>query len=119
MFFMYYAYIIKSRKNHRFYIGSTQDIKKRIRQHQQGQTKILKNQGSFDIILLEQFATRAEAFQRERQIKSYKGGNAFKKLISKYTGTSLSLVFPPLLTLRRDPAKTQGVTAGKALRAPD
>ena len=88
---MYYAYIIKSRKNHRFYVGSTQNVKKRIKQHEQGQTKILKSQGSFDIVHVEEFATRVEAFRRERQIKSYKGGNAFRKLLTQdLLGTSLS-----------------------------
>ncbi|HAJ56388.1 MAG TPA: endonuclease [Candidatus Omnitrophica bacterium] len=79
---MYFVYIIKSRKNDRFYIGSAQDVKERLRQHERGKTRSLKNKGPFDIIRIEEFETRTEAFSRERQIKRYKGGQAFKKLIA-------------------------------------
>ena len=57
-----------------------ENVEKRIQQHQRGETKSLKNKGPFDIIRVEEFATRSQAYQRERQIKSYKGGQAFKSL---------------------------------------
>lgn len=33
------------------------------------------------LIYCEKFVTKSDAYKRERQIKSYKGGSAFKKLI--------------------------------------
>jgi putative endonuclease len=90
--FMYFVYIIQSRKNKRFYIGSTKNIKKRLEAHELGYTQSLKNKGPFDLIHTEEVPTKTNAIKREHQIKSYKGGNAFKKLTSKISGTSLSLV---------------------------
>ena len=38
------------------------------------------------IVYTETFKTKSEAYKRELQIKSYKGGNAFKKLIKSVSG---------------------------------
>lgn len=39
------------------------------------------------VVHQEQYPTRQDAYRRERQIKRYKGGNAFKKLVqSSYSG---------------------------------
>lgn len=54
----------------------------RFKQHEHGKTRLLKNRGPFDIIRVEEFASKGEAIKRERQIKRYKGGEAFKKLIA-------------------------------------
>lgn len=80
---MYYAYIIESVAFGSHYIGSCEDPVKRLKRHNSGYTRSLKNQGPFVLIYKEEFKTRAEAYRRERQIKSYKGGVSFKKLINK------------------------------------
>ena len=38
------------------------------------------------LIYKEMYSDRLEAFTREKQIKSYKGGEAFKKLVDKSVG---------------------------------
>jgi predicted GIY-YIG superfamily endonuclease len=43
----------------------------------------LKNRGPFKLVYKEEYTTLKEARERERQIESYKGGNAFKKLIKR------------------------------------
>lgn len=78
---MFYVYIIKGKKSGKFYIGSTQDVEERLRQHAIGNTRSLKDKGPFVLVHKEDFQTRTEARKRENQIKRYKGGNAFKKLI--------------------------------------
>ena len=79
---MYYAYIIQSLKNGRYYIGSTNNIERRLYEHNHNNTASLKNKGPFKAVYKEEFQTVKEARFREREIKSYKGGNAFKKLIA-------------------------------------
>lgn len=78
---MFYAYIIKSLSTGKFYIGSTADIEKRLKRHNSGYTRSIAKNRPFQLIYNEEFKTREEAYRRERQIKSYKGGNAFKKLV--------------------------------------
>jgi len=80
---MYCTYIIRSKTTGKFYIGSTQNLENRLKRHNQGHTKSISGKGPFELIHKEVFETRRKAYKRERQIKSYKGGNAFKKLINK------------------------------------
>ena len=78
---MYYTYIIQSEKTGNYYIGSTKSIPERIRRHNCGFTKSTKGKGPFRLIYQEVYHTRVKAYSRERQIKNYKGGQAFKRLI--------------------------------------
>ena len=79
----YYVYILQSQKDLRHYIGSTADIATRLAYHNEGKQRSTKNRIPFILIYLEELSTKEEALFREKQIKSYKGGQAFKKLIGK------------------------------------
>jgi len=78
----YFVYILLSKKDNRYYIGETSDVAARLIFHNSGKQRSTKNRIPFVIILTEKFETRQEALRREKQIKSWKGGNAFKQLIS-------------------------------------
>ena len=79
---MYYVYIIKNESG-RFYIGMTSNIVERLRHHNSGANRSTKNKGPWKIVYSEEFEDKKSAFFRERKIKSYKGGDAFKKLIGE------------------------------------
>lgn len=78
---MYYAYIIYSVKTNKYYLGSTVDINSRLQRHNAGRNKSTKNGIPWKLVYSEEFKNRQEAYKREMKIKSYKGGNAFKKLV--------------------------------------
>ncbi len=78
----HYVYILQSLKDKKYYIGETEDVDARLLFHNAGRQRSTKNRIPFILILSEQFETRAEALKREKQIKSWKGGSAFKKLIN-------------------------------------
>ena len=78
---MYYVYIIKSRES-RYYTGSTQDIQKRLMQHNLKLFKCWTNRfNDWKLVYSEEFKTRKEALIREKQIKKMKGGREFKRLV--------------------------------------
>ncbi len=77
---MFYVYILKS-KNGQYYIGYTNNIEDRLRHHNFGASKYIRINRLRFIIYTEKFVDKKLAWLRERQIKSYKGGVAFKKLI--------------------------------------
>ena len=83
---LYLHYSITKNGKRRYYIGSTNNIKRRLKEHNKNQTSSLKNRGPFKLIYRETYLTRKEAAKREYKIKSYKGGMAFKKLISERKG---------------------------------
>ncbi len=79
---MYTVYILKSSSlTKKYYVGFTQDLVQRLNQHNNNQTRSLKNKGPFEVVHTEQYDNPTEARKRELQIKRYKGGLAFKKLI--------------------------------------
>ncbi len=79
----FFVYIIQSEKDQRFYIGSTGNLEERLKKHNCNGVKSTKFRGPWRLVYKEFFKTRIEATKREKEMKSYKGGNAFKKLIVK------------------------------------
>ena len=78
---MYYTYILKSQKDNNFYIGQSCNIENRLYKHNSGLVKSTKYRRPLKLVYSEEYKTLKEARCRELEIKSYKGGNAFKKLI--------------------------------------
>ncbi len=80
---MWHVYILKSIKDGGYYIGSTGNIEQRLKKHNAGGTISTRNRRPFELIYKELYHTKSEALIRERHIKSYKGGDAFKKLVNR------------------------------------
>ena len=78
---MFYVYIIKSNFNGKYYTGSSKNYNVRLKSHNSGKVKSTKAYRPWELVYLESFEQKREALKREKQIKSYKSGNAFKKLI--------------------------------------
>ena len=79
---MYFVYILKSKKTSRYYTGYTNNLEERLKYHNSGKTKSLIKHIPLEIVKVERYDTYEEARGRERQIKSYKSGEAFKKLLN-------------------------------------
>lgn len=80
---MFFIYILYNSVINRYYIGSTNDLMRRLEEHNRGQTKSTRQKGNWLIIYKETYKTILEAKRREKVIKSYKSGNAFKKLLMR------------------------------------
>jgi len=81
MLFMYFVYILKSLRDNKYYIGSTSNVEARLAYHNAGRQRSTKHRIPFELVYKEEYPTKEEALRREKQIKSYKGGEAFKKLV--------------------------------------
>ncbi len=79
---MYKVYIIRSLTSDKFYIGVTSDIKQRLRHHNSGANRSTKGRGPWKLVYYEELDNKESAWKRERQMKNYKGGEAFKKLLN-------------------------------------
>ncbi|HLD27160.1 MAG TPA: GIY-YIG nuclease family protein [Patescibacteria group bacterium] len=76
-----WVYILQSKKIKRNYTGYTENLEKRLNWHNKGLTKSTKFGIPWEIIYKEKLPNKIQAIRRERKIKSYKGGNGFKKLL--------------------------------------
>ncbi|MCR4334290.1 MAG: GIY-YIG nuclease family protein [Patescibacteria group bacterium] len=80
----YFVYILYSLKDKKLYVGCTSDIKERLDRHNDGYVNATKYRRPLELIHTEQYANKAEAFNRERFLKSLWGARIKKKILQEY-----------------------------------
>jgi putative endonuclease len=75
---MYYVYILLSLKDQRTYIGYTNDLGRRITEHNTGKSKSTKNRTPFVLLFTEEFLDNRTAKNRETWWKSAAGRRRLK-----------------------------------------
>lgn len=77
----YYTYIIQSQKNGKYYIGSSENPKVRLQQHNWSRTPSTKSGIPWKLVYIEKYMTRSEAVKREYAIKKKKSRKYIEYLI--------------------------------------
>jgi len=77
---MSYVYILKN-KNNRFYIGSTTDLERRIKQHGYGHTYTTRRLGNFELVFYQKFDNMKHAREIEMRLKKLKRKDYIEKII--------------------------------------
>lgn len=80
----YYVYVLLSMKDDKFYIGFTGDLKKRIREHNEGKSFATKCRRPFELIFYEAYRNKYDALRREKYFKSNKGKTTLKSMLKEY-----------------------------------
>lgn len=75
------VYILISERDNKRYIGSTNDLNRRLHEHNSGKVRSTKNRIPLRLIYKEEFLTEREARLREKFFKTHKGFNVLKKLV--------------------------------------
>jgi len=75
---MYYVYLIQSRINGQFYIGYTDNLRRRIDEHNTGKSLATKAYVPYELIYYEAYKAKEDAMARERALKHY--GNGIRRL---------------------------------------
>ena len=75
------VYILRSKKNGRFYIGSTNDTHRRLEQHNQGLVISTKNIKPLELRTVLECASIEEARICEHRLKDYKSRKIIEKVI--------------------------------------
>ena len=77
----FYVYIIQSQKDDSLYVGHTNNLEKRLSQHNNPDGKsYTAKRGPWKLKHKEVFSTRSEAMQREKFLKSHAGAHEKKVL---------------------------------------
>jgi putative endonuclease len=79
---MYVTYILYSEGSDRFYVGSTEHIDSRLLRHNNKAVPSTKNYVPWKVVYTEEFKTRAEAVNREKEIKAKKSKTYIKWLVN-------------------------------------
>ncbi len=69
----YTVYALESEKNGMLYIGFTEDVDRRLREHNAGKSKFTKGYRPWKLVYTEVIYTREEARRREKYLKSTTG----------------------------------------------
>jgi putative endonuclease len=78
---MYYLYAISSKTRKYIYVGITNNLSRRIDEHNKGYNKTTRAYRSFRLIMTEEYRTRTAAREREKYLKSGFGKEFLKKMI--------------------------------------
>jgi putative endonuclease len=78
---MFYVYAITSLSRNYIYVGLTNNLERRISEHNSGQNRSTKAYKPFDLILKEEFNTRGKARIREKYLKSGVGKEYLRTLL--------------------------------------
>ncbi|PIP24489.1 MAG: excinuclease ABC subunit C [Candidatus Nealsonbacteria bacterium CG23_combo_of_CG06-09_8_20_14_all_37_18] len=84
---MWYVYILRSNKDKQLYVGLTNDLKKRINEHNMGKVSSTYLRRPFKIIYYEVHTNRYDAAKRERFLKTGWGKNWIKRTLENYFQT--------------------------------
>jgi len=81
---MFYVYTLKSDSDNELYFGYTTDLKKRLKEHNQGVNASTKRYGSWKLIYYEACLNEKDARRRERYLKTTQGGRMLKRRLKEY-----------------------------------
>jgi putative endonuclease len=79
---MYSVYIIRSQNRNYTYVGISDNVERRLNQHNLGYNKTTKPYSPFKLICVENLPNRQEARKREKYYKDWEGRNKIKEIIA-------------------------------------
>jgi len=75
---VYFTYVLKSQKDGMLYIGYTENLDKRILEHNSGKVKSTKYRTPFELVYYEACRNLEDALHREKYLKSTYGHRYLK-----------------------------------------
>ncbi len=82
---MYYVYILESKRTGRYYIGSTNDVERRLKEHNAGQTASLLYQRPLKVVFHHGYDNMKTARGIERRLKKFKSRAIIEKIVRECT----------------------------------
>lgn len=84
----YYVYFLRSLKDDSIYIGVTDNIKRRFKEHNSGSSKSTAPKRPWIIARIEKYNNIKSAYRREKFLKSKKSKKIIEKIINSGTWDS-------------------------------
>lgn len=84
----YWVYILYSRNFDKYYIGHTNNLARRLEEHNSDKAKYTKSYQPWEIVFEQRFNERKEAMMNERYIKSLKSKQGIKVYIAEWRSST-------------------------------
>lgn len=79
---MYYVYILQSLKDNGLYIGYTDNLKRRLKEHQEGKSFATKGRLPFVLIHYQAFVSQKDALETEKYLKTTRGWERIHRMLA-------------------------------------
>ncbi|MDO8663634.1 MAG: GIY-YIG nuclease family protein [Candidatus Wildermuthbacteria bacterium] len=86
---MYYTYALYSKSQNKFYIGSTNDLKRRILEHQGDKVHTTLRMNNPKLVYYEACISKTDAQGREKQLKTGFGRGYLRRRLENFLKTAL------------------------------
>ncbi len=83
----YYTYLLQSKKDGNFYTGYTNNLIKRIKEHNSKKVASTKNRTPFELVYWEGCLNQQDATKREKYLKTAWGKRYLKNRIKNFLST--------------------------------
>lgn len=80
----HYVYVLLSGRDYKFYIGSTNDLRRRITEHKRGKNISTAKRLPIQLVFYETYPTKSDAERRERYFKTAKGKTMLRSMLKDY-----------------------------------
>ena len=80
----YYVYILRRKKDKKFYIGHTTDLIRRLKDHNQGKNKSTRHRRPLQLIFFEAYISKQDALRREKYFKTTKGKVVLRQMLKEF-----------------------------------
>jgi putative endonuclease len=87
---MYFTYILRSKKDRRLYTGSTNDLRRRLSEHNSGIVPSTKGRGPFELIYYEACVNEQDARAREKYLKTGMGKRYIKNRLKRFLSLTVA-----------------------------
>jgi len=83
---MFTVYVLVSQSCGKLYIGQTEDLSRRLTEHQTDMARYTRGRGPWELVLTEHYPSRAQAMHREKSLKSGQGRQFIKGSLASRAG---------------------------------
>ncbi len=87
---MNYSYVLLSERDGKFYIGSTGDLRERLREHNAGRVRSTAYRRPLRLVYYEACLSAQDARRRERYLKSGRGGRYLRQRLTSWLSETRS-----------------------------
>ena len=84
---MFYTYVLRSKRDGKFYTGYTCDLENRMEKHNRGQIESTKMRKPFELIYFEACLDEKDAIRREKYLKTSWGKRYIKSRLRNFLGS--------------------------------
>jgi putative endonuclease len=81
---MFFVYILEAKESKRYYIGQTENLGERVKQHNEGRNLSTKAYIPWQLKWWKEYESRSEAIKVERKLKGIKKRSGLEKFVSEY-----------------------------------